>query len=271
VSPERSARWRQKLRVAAGASAGALAVALPVVLWAVTQPLWNAVRHHPYFTARHVSVRGAGPLLSEQAVLSWLGIDERTSLWELSPAAVRARLEAHPLVARAVARRELPDRLSISLREYRPEAIAVLDRCYYVARNGRLLGALGAEHGRDYPLITGPTLETPAGVRTWLYRRALRLLRLCERRDCPVGISEVNVDARHGVVLYPVQPRVAVRFGWGSWRDKMNRFARVLRAEEQRTETIRAIDLRYRNQVVVERRAPVPQQPARTARAGMRV
>lgn len=256
MSLERDARWRQRLCLAARMSAGALAVVLPVLLWFALQPLWSAARRHPYFAARHVTVLGAGPLLSEQAVLSWLGIDERTTLWDLNPAAVRSRLEAHPLVARASVRRELPDRLSIRLREHRPEAIAVLDRCYYVARDGRLLGALGVEHGRDYPLITGPTPGTPAGLRTWLYRRALRLVRLCERRGCPVGISEVNVDPRGGVVLYPVQPRVAVRFGWGSWREKVERFAWVLRAEERRREGLRAIDLRYRNQVVVEREPP---------------
>jgi len=271
MSTKRLAKLRPVLAVAWRAALGALLAALPAVLWAVGQPLWGTVREHPYFRASEITIRGAGPLLSEQMVLTWLGVDERTTVWQLSPLEVRARLEAHPLVARAAVRREFPNRVSISLRERRPEAIAVLDRCYYVDRAGHLLGALGPEHSRDFPLVTGPTLETPTGLRTWLYRRAARLVRLCQRDGCPRRISEINVDATRGVVLYPTQPRAAVILGWGSWHDKLERWGRVLRVEQRNLDTIQAIDLRYRNQIVVERQPSIPAPSPRPAKRGMRV
>jgi cell division septal protein FtsQ len=243
---------------------------LAVVAWGGPQA-WSHVRSHDYFRVSLLRVRGAGPLLTEDAIRTWLRIDAHTTIWDVQPVAVRARLESHPLISRAVVRREFPNFVSISIRERRPEAIAVLDQCYYVDRHGHLLGALGAEHSRDYPMITGPTLETPPGLRTWMYRRALRVVRLCERGSCFGELSEINVAANGAIVMYPVQLRASVVLGWGSWREKLTRFDRVLRAQHGATDDIRVIDLRFRNQVVVQREPRAVPKPVAAARRGMRV
>src|SRR5262245_58353310 len=104
---------------------------LGVAAWWWAMPVWFMVKTHPYFRVDTVRMRGVGPLLSESAIRTWLGIDERTTIWELPPMAVRERLESHPLIAQAAVRREFPNFFSISIRERHPEAIAVLDQCYY--------------------------------------------------------------------------------------------------------------------------------------------
>jgi cell division septal protein FtsQ len=233
--------------------------------------VWSRIRTHPYFRASQLHIRGVGPLLSQSAIRTWLDIDDRTTVWELEPLGVRARLEAHPLIAKAVVRREFPDRFSITIRERHPEAIAMLDRCYYLDRRGNLLGALGPEHSRDYPVITGPALETPPGLRSWLYKRALRVVRLCGRGGCSGELSEINVDRERGVVLYPMRMRASVILGWGSWREKLERFDRVLRAQRGATDDIRVVDLRYRNQVVVQREPRAPQKPVASSQRGVRI
>lgn len=249
----------------------ALLIGVSLAAWQFGPPLWSRARTHEYFRVSTLRMRGVGPLLSETAIRTWLGIDARTTIWELQPAAVRARLEAHPLIAQAAVRREFPDHFSISIRERRPEAIAVLDQCYYIDRHGHLLGALGAQHSRDYPIITGPTLDTPTGLRSWMYKRALRVVRLCGRGSCFGELSEVRVDSSGGVVLHPMRLRASVVLGSGSWREKLVRFDRVLRAQEGATDDIRVVDLRYRNQVVVQREPPAAPKPVASARRGMRV
>ena len=245
-------------------------VAVGATLWWGPR-LWTGIRTHEYFRTTSIRMRGVGPLLSEEAIRAWLGIDARTTIWELPPVTARMRLETHPLIARAAVRREFPNHVAISIRERRPDAIAVLDQCYYVDRHGELLGALGPEHSRDYPMITGPTMETPTGLRAWMYKRALRVVRLCERGGCFGGLSELNVAADGAIVMYPVQLRASVVLGSGSWREKLVRFDRVLRAQQGATDDIRSVDLRYRNQVVVQRDPPVAQKPVAAARRGMRV
>lgn len=244
--------------------------AVGAAAWCAPQA-WTLARTHEYFRTRSVVMRGVGPLLSEDALRTWLGIDERTTIWELQPVRVRTRLESHPLIARAAVRREFPNHVAISIRERRPEAIAVLDQCYYVDRHGQLLGALGPEHSRDYPMITGPTMETPTGLRAWMYKRALRVVRLCERGGCFGELSEINVASDGAVIMYPVQLRASVVLGSGSWRAKLVRFDRVLRAQQGATDDIRVVDLRYRNQVVVQRDPPAAPKPVATARRGVRV
>lgn len=232
---------------------------------------WRLFRTHEYFRVSTLRMRGVGPLLSENAVREWVGINDHTTIWDMRPVAVRARLEEHPLIARAAVRREFPNYVSISIRERRPEAIAVLDQVYYVDRHGHLLGALGAEHSRDYPMITGPTMETPTGLRAWMYKRALRVVRLCARGGSFGEVSEVSVATDGGVTMYPMKLRASVVLGSGSWREKLVRLDRVLRTQTGTTDDIRLVDLRYRNQVVVQREPPVAQKPAAAARRGMRV
>ena len=114
-------------------------------------------------------------------------------------------------------------------------------------------------------------METPTGLREWMYKRALRVVRLCERGSCFGDLSEINVANDGGVVVYPVRLHASVVLGLGSWREKLARFDRVLRAQQGATDDIRVVDLRYRNQVVVQRDPPVVVKPVAVARRGVRV
>lgn len=271
-------QWQQRVRrwAAAWASAALRGVAALAAVgavsagWVFYQPVWAALRTHPYFAVKNVVIRGAGPLLTRDDVLAWLGMSDGASVWDLSPAQVRARLEVHPLIARATVRREFPDRFEIEVRERRPEAIAVLDALYYLDRDGRVIQALGAEHDRDYPMITGLSADADPNYRTWALRRALRLVRLCQRMACPGGVSEIRLHPQLGVVLYPRGPRVPVVLGWGSWREKLTRAARVLAAWETQTERLARVDVRFRDQVLVKLRTPPGAAPRAKTKSGTR-
>ncbi len=68
----------------------------------------EVVREHPYFRVERVEIHGTGSLVSESDLREWLGVREGDSLWEANPAAVEARLEAHPMLQVATARRVFP-------------------------------------------------------------------------------------------------------------------------------------------------------------------
>lgn len=241
-----------------------LLVSLLAAVWSYHEPVWAALRTHPYFAITHFAVRGIGPLLTKQDLFGWLGVSEQNArIWDVPPRRVRARLELHPLIARASVRREFPNSFEIEVRERRPHAIVLLDRLYYVGRNGDVLLPLAATHDPDYPIITGLSTRTTAGYRTWALRRALRLNRLCERMSCFGGISEIHVDAARGMVLYPTRPRVPIVLGWGSWREKIKRAERVLESWTERERQLGWLDLRYRNQVVAR-----PRDPGATEKGG---
>jgi hypothetical protein len=108
----------------------------------------EALRDHPYFAIHQLVINGCGPALTPDDVRAWLGLTEDATLWQTEPARVRARVEAHPYVARAAVRREFPGRLEVEVRERRPRAIVVLDGLYYVDRGGATFGPLRPQDSR---------------------------------------------------------------------------------------------------------------------------
>jgi cell division protein FtsQ len=221
-------------------------------LWVFRHDAWAAVASHPYFTVREISVQGAERYLSETSVVDWLDIAPGVSVWDVSPSRARGRLESHPFVARAAVRREFPDRLRIEVHERHPEAVVVLDRLYYLDRTGTVFGPLDDHHGRDYPVITGVEENAPAGRRAVFLRRLSRLARLCARRGCFGGVSEIHLHPQLDVVLHPTTPRVPVVLGWGSWAEKIARAEHALDHWSDNSAGLAAVDVRFRNQVVLK-------------------
>jgi cell division protein FtsQ len=267
-----AARWRARLAAPrwtrrdvvprSGVLGAVVAVGMAAGLWAARGPATAAVWEHPYFTINQLVINGGGPALTPDDLRAWLGFTGESTLWEASPARVRARLEAHPYVARAVVRREFPGRLDVLVHERRPQAIAVLDDLFYVDRHGVTFGPLRPRDSRDYPLITGLAPRMADGPRTWALRRTLRLLRQCARGVCLGELSEVHLEDGRGVVVYPAAPRVPIVLGWGGWSTKLERAERALRAWPGAPERLAGLDVRFQHQVVLTLRPlPVPPPP----------
>lgn len=253
-------KWR-RLRIASRRPARACWRVLTFAVaaaasWVLHEPVWAGLRGHRYFALTDLSIQGAGPFLSDEEILAWLGVSETTRIWDLTPTRVLLRLQAHPLIERATVERAFPNHFSIRVRERRPEALALLDELHYVDRHGQVLKKLEPGDDPDYPIVTGLGPDTTPGYRAWAVRRALRLYRLCRRTNCFGGVSEIHLDVQHGIVLYPRAPRVAVSLGWGSWREKLRRAEYVLNLWKGQTHRLARLQLRFRNRVVVELKEP---------------
>lgn len=254
-------RWPAALVLAGAVLAGGA--------WFGRRPAAEALRQHPYFVVDRLELAGVGPALRAEDVHAWLGLTERTTLWEAAPGRVRARLEAHPFIAHASVRRVFPGTLEIVIRERKPQAIAVLGDLFYVDRGGETFGPLRAGDSRDLPFITGLDPTAAPGVRAWLLRRALRLTRRCDAPGgdtprCVGPLSEIHVDAAQGLTVFPGAPRVPIVLGWGSWGEKLGRAERALRQWQATPERLARLDLRFRNQVVATLR-PAPAAPVPSA------
>lgn len=250
--------------------AAACGVSLAVCLWYGVPPAVVLAKSHRYFALTTIELDG-NLRLGRREVLQWAGVNQRTSIWDATPDMVRLRLQSHPWIQRALVQREFPNRLSISVEERRPVAIVRLQDLNYVDRGGRILGPLREGDSPDFPLITG--LENaalsdfvPVGV-----HRALRFLRLCERTANGFdAVSEVHVDRNRGLTVFPLRTAVTVVLGWGSWREKLARSARVLAAWEGQAGRLTTVDVSFRDLVVVKVRDQHRPAAARSKR-GVRV
>ena len=231
--------------------AAACGMSLAVAVWYGVPRLVQAIIAHPYFALTSIQVEG-NRRLSRAELLQWVGINQSTSVWQAAPDVVRMRLLAHPWIRRAYVQREFPNRLQVEIVERRPAAIVRLAELNYVDRSGRIMGPLRDGDSPDFPLITGLEDVQSSGFMPVAVHRALRFLRLCERMNCFDALSEVHVDRDRGITVFPLRTAVAVVLGWGSWREKLARSARVFAAWEGQVGRLAAVDVSFREMVVVK-------------------
>jgi hypothetical protein len=186
-----------------------------------------------------------------------MGLEPGTSIWALEPRALERRLEEHPWIRRACVRRELPRRLIIEVSEREAAAVVLIDQFYYVDRAGVVFARVGAGDSLDLPFVTGIEAAVVDGERPYprhAVRQALKLVQMMTRAGLPFRVSEVHIERDQGITVFPVEPKVALEFGWGRFAEKLGRLGEVLSGFAGREGQLREIDLTYGSQVVVRLR-----------------
>lgn len=226
------------------AGAGLLAAGLH---WLVTSPS---------FAVTQIEVRGASRV-SEPRILEAAGIELGANLWTLDTRAVQARLAAIPEIARADVVRAFPNAVTIAVEERRPFTLVHAARLHWLDEDGRVLGEETRAVVPELPVISGLTEEELAAMRTSpgpKARAAVALIRALLRAGSTLAseISEIDMSLPEGPVLYTVDD-IEVRLGAEDWEERLARLEGVL--AQVATQDLRAVDLRFRDQVVLRRTA----------------
>jgi cell division protein FtsQ len=208
------------------------------------------------FAVTRVEVRGASRLPVERIVAA-AGIPAGTNLWRIDPVAVVARIQTLPEVRRAELIRELPNRVTVLVEERRPFTLVASTRLHWLDEDGRLLGEAGQAVSPSVPVISGLTDDEVAAMRTTpgpRARAAIALIRSLLRSGSPLAgeISEIDMSRREGPVLYTVDG-IEVRLGSEEWDERLARLEGVLAQVAAQGEPVRTIDLRFRDQVVLQK------------------
>ena len=203
-------------------------------------PLMRYCKDHRYFAVRAIEIEGL-ERLDASKVRMWLGMVEGSSIWQASPQELQARLEAQPSIASADVRRYLPDRLKVTVRERRPRAVLRTESGYFlIDQTGAVLDPAASGEANELPIVSvdaetwrrahperaQPDLPLPREL-----REAVRVAHLFETGAAGIRISEVVLRPGHerpAVEAYSEDGRLAMRLGWGSWRDKLYALRRVL-------------------------------------------
>jgi cell division protein FtsQ len=244
--------WRRRRAVGGGIAALALVCATVAERHAITD--WAL--HHPYFAVSEIVVSPTHRV-REGVLLQWMDLRPGVSIWGLEPRALERRLEEHPWIRRARVRRELPRRLTVEVVEREAAAVLLIDQLYYVDRSGAVFARVGADEVLDLPFVTGIEAAVLNGERPYprhAVRQALRLGQLMATSGLPFRVSEVHIERDRGITVFPVEPQVALEFGWGRFPEKLARLGEVLGGFAGREGQLREIDLTYESQVVIRLR-----------------
>jgi len=209
----------------------------------------------PRFGVRHVEVRGAQQLTAAR-ILEAAQIPPGRSLFLLDPRTIARGVEALPEVDRAEVIRELPDRVTVVVEERRPFTLVHAGRLHWIDEHGRPLGREPQAVTPPAPVISGLSEAELLSMRTapsGKVRDAIRLIRALLRSNSALAgeISEIDVGSADGPVLYTVEG-IEVRLGADDWDERLGRLEAVLAQPAAREGGLRTVDLRFRDQVVLQ-------------------
>ena len=210
----------------------------------------------PRFAIGDVEVHGASRVPVPR-ILAAAAIAPGANVWTLDGGAIAARVAALPEIRRADVVRELPNRVTIVVEERRPFTLVHAGRLHWMDEEGRVLGEERRAVVPDAPVISGLTEEELASMRTSpgpKARAAVTLIRALLRSGSALAaeISEIDMSRSEGPVLYTVDG-VEVRLGAEDWDERLARLEGVL--AQVATQDVSGVDLRFKDQVVLRRRA----------------
>ena len=208
----------------------------------------------PRFTVAQIDVEGASRVSADR-VRSAAAIAPGTNIWRLDPAAVAARVAALPEIRRAEIIRRFPNRVAVLVEERRPFTLVHAGRLHWLDEEGHLLAEVPQAVAPSVPVVSGlsdvelHSMRNDPSPRT---REAVALIRTLLRSGSALvaEISEIDVSRSDGPVLYTADG-VEVRLGTEEWEERLARLERILRQVGRDGEPVRAIDLRFRDQVVL--------------------
>jgi cell division protein FtsQ len=229
--------------LAVGSLVGAGAVG---VRWLVTSP---------HFAVAEVEVRGASRLAAAE-IIAASGIRRGVNLWRMDARAAAAGVEGLAVVRRAEVIRAFPNRVTIVVEERRPFTLVHAGRLHWIDEEGVRVASEARAVTVSLPVISGLTDDEIASASRAPSERVLtgvRLIRTLLRAGSPLvaQISEVDVGRSDGPVLYTVDG-IEVRLGAEEWDARIPRLVGVLAQVASSGQTVSAIDLRFRDQVVLK-------------------
>jgi cell division protein FtsQ len=224
---------------------GMLAGSAVSVRWLLTSPR---------FAVADVDVEGASRVTADD-VRSAAAITAGTNVWRLDPSAIAARVAAVPEIRRAEVIRRFPNRVTILVEERRPFTLVHGGRLHWLDEEGRVLDEVSQAVVPAVPVVSGLSEAELVSMRTApspRAREAIALIRVLLRRRSALTaeISEIDMSRGDGPVLYTVDG-VEVRLGTDEWEERLARLERILTQMGRDGEVVRAIDLRFRDQVVL--------------------
>jgi cell division protein FtsQ len=110
-----------------------------------------------YFKAKSLKIEGLQRLTTKQ-IIRQAHVRKGMNVMAVNLTTVRKRLIAHPWIASAEVRREIPSGLNIRIKEQSPLAIVNLDRKYLINEQGQIFKEWTASDPATLPLISGMQL-----------------------------------------------------------------------------------------------------------------
>ena len=212
------------------------------------------------FQIKTVTISG-NHILSKGDLMYYLGLDKPENLLNLKIGALYGKLMAHPWIKDATIHRSLPSTLAIHIVERVPVALIMIDKLYYVGRDGAVFARMNKDVGCDFPIITGPRKLSQLSAYQPLINEAVPLI----TEKTSQIISEIHLDLSKGITLITLNDAIPVKLGLRDLKQRLHRFLVTYHYLRQREIVTKGVDCRYPDRVVVKY---APSRPGKTSSGG---
>lgn len=216
-----------------------------------------------YFRANSIIVNGTNRL-SKNQIIKHIGIDAGVNIFSVNLSATRKRLLAHPWIAEAEVGREVPNEISIRIKEHKPLAIIDLGRKFLINDHGEIFKKLAASDPGNLPVIIGlefsdldvSGLDVSGKSRNIAFKAVMEVLQLGQKAGSIIPnrlLKVIMVDREIGITLYAFNGTQAIKLGYNNYPDKYERLENVLFYIEKghRFSDFHSIDLNNLDRIVV--------------------
>ena len=228
--------------------------------------LHDAITQCDFFAAREIAVTG-NHRLKNQEVLVQAGLYRGVNVLSVNLKTSRDQLKSHPWIREADVKRELPDQLSVTIREQEPMAVVDLGDTFLMNTDGEIFKRHDTADPEGLPLVRGLSLNDmplPGQERSRIFNAVMQILDLGRKPDSilPNGeIRWIDVDRDLGITLDTRQRFGTIKLGYDEYPQKYGLLRQILvhLSESRQLTQVQGVDLNDTRRVVV---SPVEVAPA---------
>lgn len=219
----------------------------------------------PFFRLEDVEFKGMRKV-SQSELLQKGGLNNGVNLLSLNLKEVKQKMESLPWVKEVRLRRELPNKLQVTVIEHQPLFLtAVGENLYFLDREGVLFKKMEWPEEGSLPILTGigPKDGIVEGrLHPSLLAKITELTDLLSRgRDpfYPHQLSEIHYDPDCGFTLYTMERGIRITLGKEDLPLKIKRLEKIWTALGTRpdVQTLKGISLQYGRGIIVHGLRPV--------------
>lgn len=206
-----------------------------------------------HFKARTIQIEG-GQRLSAKTLASVAGVHQGINVLSVNLSAARKRLLAHPWIAEAEVRREIPSTLHIRIREHVPAAIVDVGQKFLLNTHGEVFKQWEAADPEGLPVVSGLKISDlrvadrsgaasalpfaalgsgspPLAALTRSMDAVLQVLTLGGERGSVLStrsIRTIRVDRELGITVLAFDEGKSIRLGYDDFASKFRLLADLL-------------------------------------------
>ena len=212
------------------------------------------------FELKAVKIQG-NRFVAKEDIFELAGIDFSKDIFEVNTGEIEKRILKHGMIEKVSVTRFLPSALKIKVKERNLLAVISGSELSAVDITGKILSQFPVESIYDLPAITGFHFHTDStGKRSpdhpELVQRAINILAKLKTHDLVIyhELSDLHYSQNQGFIFYLKKKNIPVILGLEDYSQKLQYFLTIYHylQDNNKLETVKLIDLRFKDQVVVK-------------------